>query len=166
VQSVVGVSKAYATRVGAGPFPTESLDSPGETLRDRGKEYGSTTGRPRRCGWFDGPAARYASMINALDSIVITKIDVLDTFEDIPFCTGYKYKGSALKEFPADTAILAKVEPVYKNIRGWKKPLAGVKQWADLPSVAQDYLKFLSDYLEVPVSMVSTGPGRDETIRL
>ena len=105
-------------------------------------------------------------MINALDSIVITKIDVLDTFEDVPFCTEYRYKGSALKEFPADTSILAKVEPVYKNIRGWRKPLAGVKQWADLPSVAQDYLKFLSDYLEVPVSMVSTGPGRDETIHL
>lgn len=166
VHSVLGISKAYTTRVGGGPFPTESLDASGEQLRNRGNEYGSTTGRPRRCGWFDGPAARYATMINALDSIVITKIDVLDTFDEIPFCVEYKYKGSVLKEFPADTAILAAVEPVYKNIRGWKKSLAGTKEWADLPPVAQDYLKFLSDYLGIPIRMVSTGPGRDETIHL
>jgi adenylosuccinate synthase len=164
VQSVIGVSKAYTTRVGAGPFPTESLEQQGETLRSRGNEYGSTTGRPRRCGWFDGPAARYATMINALDSIVITKIDVLDAFDEIPFCTEYKYKGSVLKEFPADTAILAKVEPVYKTLRGWKTSLAGTKEWSRMPSVAQDYLKCLSDYLGIPVSMISTGPGRDETI--
>ena len=166
VHTITGVSKAYTTRVGAGPFPTESLDSAGEQLRTRGNEYGSTTGRPRRCGWFDGPAGRYATMINALDSIVITKIDVLDTFDEIPFCVDYKYKGSVLKEFPADVAILGEVEPVYKNLRGWKKSLAGIKEWSDLPPVAQDYLKFLSEYLGVPISMVSTGPGREETIRL
>jgi adenylosuccinate synthase len=166
VQSVVGISKAYTTRVGAGPFPTESEDGHGETLRKRGNEYGSTTGRPRRCGWFDGPAARYATMVNAFDSIVITKIDVLDTFDEIPFCVDYKYKGSVLKEFPADTSVLAQVQPVYKNIRGWKKSLAGTKQWSELPVVAQDYLKFLSDYLGVPISIISTGPSRDETIRL
>jgi len=166
VQSVVGISKAYTTRVGAGPFPTESEDGPGETLRKRGNEYGSTTGRPRRCGWFDGPAARYATMVNAFDSIVITKIDVLDAFDEIPFCVDYKYKGSVLKEFPADTSVLAQVQPVYKNIPGWKKSLAGTKQWSELPVVAQDYLKFLSDYLGVPISMISTGPSRDETIRL
>jgi len=152
--------------VGAGPFPTEALDNLGEQLRSRGNEYGSTTGRPRRCGWFDGPAARYATMINALDSIVITKIDVLDVFDEIPFCVDYKYKGSVLKEFPADTAVLAEVQPVYKNIRGWKKSLAGIKQWSELPALAQDYLKFLSDYLGIPISMVSTGPGREETIHL
>jgi len=166
VQSVVGISKAYTTRVGAGPFPTESEDGPGETLRKRGNEYGSTTGRPRRCGWFDGPAARYATMVNAFDSIVITKIDVLDAFDEIPFCVDYKYKGSVLKEFPADTSVLAQVQPVYKNIPGWKKSLAGTTQWSELPVVAQDYLKFLSDYLGVPISMISTGPSRDETIRL
>jgi adenylosuccinate synthase len=165
VHSVIGISKAYTTRVGAGPFPTESLDTAGEQLRARGNEYGSTTGRPRRCGWFDGPAARYAAMINALDSIAITKIDVLDTFDEIPFCVDYKYKGSVLKEFPADTTILAEVQPVYTNIRGWKQSLAGKKEWSGLPTAAQDYLKFLSDYLEIPVSMVSTGPGREETIR-
>jgi adenylosuccinate synthase len=166
VHAVIGISKAYATRVGAGPFPTESVDSAGEQLRTRGNEFGSTTGRPRRCGWFDGPAARYAAMVNALDSIVITKIDVLDTFDEIPFCVDYKYKGSLLKEFPADTSMLADVVPVYKNLRGWKQSLAGKKEYSDLPSVAQDYLKFLADYLETPVSMISTGPGRDETIRL
>jgi len=166
VHAVTGVSKAYTTRVGAGPFPTESLDAPGEQLRNRGNEYGSTTGRPRRCGWFDGPAARYATMINALDSIVITKIDVLDAFDEIPFCVDYKYKGCILKEFPADAAVLAEVQPVYKNVRGWQKSLAGIKQWSELPTVAQDYLKFLSDYLGTPISMVSTGPGRNETIRL
>jgi len=165
VHMVIGISKAYTTRVGTGPFPTECLGAEGEQLRIRGNEYGSTTGRPRRCGWFDGPAARYATMINALDSIVITKIDVLDAFEEIPFCIDYKYKGSVLKEFPADIGILSKVEPVHKNLPGWKQSLAGKKEWADLPSVAQDYLKFLSDYLEIPISMVSTGPGRDETIR-
>jgi adenylosuccinate synthase len=166
VHRITGISKAYATRVGSGPFPTESLNAAGEELRARGNEYGSTTGRPRRCGWFDGPAARYASMINALDSIVITKIDVLDAFDEIPFCVDYKYKGSVLQEFPADCAVLEKIEPVYKHVRGWKQSLAGKREWSELPSIAQDYLKFLSDYLEVPVSMVSTGPSREDTIRL
>jgi adenylosuccinate synthase len=105
-------------------------------------------------------------MINALDWIAVTKIDVLDTLDEIPFCVEYKYKGSVLKEFPADSAILADLEPVYKNIRGWQSPLAGLKEWAKLPTAAQDYLKFLSEYLGVPLSMVSTGAGRDETIRL
>jgi adenylosuccinate synthase len=166
VHKVIGVSKAYMTRVGNGPFPTECLDDAGEQMLTRGKEYGSTTGRPRRCGWFDGPAARYATMINALDSIAITKIDVLDSFDEIRFCKEYKYKGSVLKEFPADISILSAVEPAYTTIPGWKKSLAGIKEWSDLPTTAQDYLKFLSDYLGIPVSMVSTGPSRDETIHL
>jgi len=105
-------------------------------------------------------------MINALDSVVVTKIDVLDAFDEIPFCVEYKYKGSILKEFPADATILGEVQPVYKNLPGWKQSLAGVKEWPDLPSIAQDYTKFVSDYLGVPISMVSTGPGRDETIRM
>jgi adenylosuccinate synthase len=166
VHAVMGISKAYTTRVGSGPFPTEAFDTVGESMRTRGNEFGSTTGRPRRCGWFDGPAARYAAMINGLDSIVITKIDVLDVFEEIPFCVEYKYKGSVLKEFPPDSAILAKVEPVYKNLRGWRTSVAGMKDWSGLPVTAQDYLKFLSDYLGVKISMVSTGPARDETIHV
>ena len=164
IHSVIGVSKAYTTRVGGGPFPTESLGPSGDQIRDRGNEYGSTTGRPRRCGWFDGPAARYATMVNALDSVVITKIDVLDTFAEIPFCVDYKYKGSILKEFPADAAILANIEPVYKNLPGWQTFTAGTRDWSKLPAAAQDYLKFLSNYLGVPLHLVSTGPARDETI--
>jgi adenylosuccinate synthase len=166
VHQVIGVSKAYTTRVGSGPFPTEAPGSAGDQIRDRGNEYGSTTGRPRRCGWFDGPAARYAAMINSLDAIAITKIDVLDTFAEIPLCLEYKYKGSVLKEFPADVAILAAVEPVYKNIRGWQSSLAGIREWSKLPPAAQDYLKLISDYLGIRLSMVSTGPARDETIHL
>ena len=166
VNAVMGISKAYTTRVGGGPFPTELLDAAGEQIRVRGNEYGSTTGRPRRCGWFDGPAARYATMINALDSLAITKIDVLDAFSEIPICVEYKYKGSVLKEFPADTAILSNIEPVYKKMRGWRTSVAALKEWSKLPTAAQDYLKFISDYLGTPVTTVSTGASRDETIHL
>ena len=166
VHSVLGIMKAYATRVGSGPFPTEANGPVAEQLRAKGDEYGSTTGRPRRCGWFDGAAAKYATMINDMDEFVVTKIDVLDTFDEIPVCVGYKYKGSPIDEFPAASDVLEQVEPIYKNLRGWSKPIAGMKEWSDLPTEAQDYLKFLSDFLERPISMVSTGPDRSETIRL
>jgi len=166
VHKIVGITKAYTTRVGTGPFPTEAVGQQEEDLRKRGNEFGATTGRPRRCGWFDGPGVRYSTMINGLDSVAVTKIDVLDPLPEIPFCTGYKYKGSLLQEFPADIDILAKVEPVYKNLKGWQTSVAGTRDFAKLPAAAQNYLKFLSDYLEVPISMVSTGPEREETIRL
>ncbi len=166
VHSVIGISKAYTTRVGSGPFPTEAVDSAGDEISTRGNGFGPKTEPPRRCGWFDGPAARYAAMINALDSIAVTKIDVLDTFAEIPICVEYKYKGSVLREFPADTVILSDTQPVYKTMRGWQTSIAGVKEWSKLPVAAQDYLKFMSDYLETPVTMVSTGASRDETIRL
>jgi adenylosuccinate synthase len=166
VHSVVGITKAYTTRVGSGPFPTESADAAGDELRNRGVEFGSTTGRPRRCGWFDGPAARYSTMINSLDSLVVTKLDVLDSFAEIPFCVDYKYKGSVLKEFPAEIEVLAKIEPVYKQLKGWNTSIAATRDWSKLPAKAQDYLKFLSDYLSVPLRMVSTGSDRDETIHL
>jgi adenylosuccinate synthase len=162
----MGITKAYTTRVGTGPFPTEAVGEQEEDLRRRGNEFGATTGRPRRCGWFDGPGVRYAAMINGLDSIVVTKIDVLDTLAEIPFCVGYKYKGSDLREFPADIEVLGKVEPVYKNLKGWQTSIAGTRDYEKLPGLAKDYLKFLSDYLEVPIRMISTGPERDETIRL
>jgi adenylosuccinate synthase len=166
VNAIIGITKAYTTRVGTGPFPTEAHGSCGETIRKSGSEFGATTGRPRRCGWFDGPAGRYSAMINAPDLAVVTKIDVLDAFAEIPFCTEYKYKGTVLKEFPAEADVLAEIEPVYRNIPGWQTSTAGVREWKQLPVKTQDYLKFLSDYLEVPIGMVSTGPGRDETIRL
>jgi len=158
--------KAYTTRVGTGPFPTEACDPLGEQIRTLGAEFGATTGRPRRCGWFDGPAGRYAAMINAPDLAVITKLDVLDAFAEIPFCTEYKYKGSVLQEFPAEVEVLESVEPVYRTLPGWQTSIAGTREWKQLPTKAQDYLKFLSDYLGVPIGMISTGPGRDETIRL
>jgi adenylosuccinate synthase len=166
IQAVIGITKAYTTRVGTGPFPTEAAGQQGECLRQRGNEYGSTTGRPRRCGWFDGPAARYSTMINGLDSLVVTKVDVLDDLAEIPFCTGYKFKGSLLQEFPADSDMLTQVEPVYTTLKGWQTSTIGIRAWAKLPVPAQDYLKYLSDYLQVPLSMVSTGPNREETIRL
>jgi adenylosuccinate synthase len=166
VHSVMGIMKAYATRVGTGPFPTEVDGSAGEALRERGSEFGATTGRPRRCGWFDGPAARYSVMVNDMDSIVVTKIDVLDSFEEIPFCTGYDYKGSSLAGFPADAETLEEVSPVYTRLKGWNASTAGTREWSDLPERARDYLKFLSDYLECPIRMVSTGAERDDTIRI
>jgi adenylosuccinate synthase len=166
VQGVIGIMKAYITRVGTGPFPTEARDSHGERIRQLGAEFGATTGRPRRCGWFDGPAGRYAAMINAPDLAVITKLDVLDDFAEIPFCTDYKYKGSILREFPAEVEVLEKVEPVYRTLPGWQSSIAGIREWNQLPIKAQDYLKFLSGYLGVEIGMVSTGPGRDDTIHL
>jgi adenylosuccinate synthase len=166
VQNIIGITKAYTTRVGTGPFPTEAVGSQEEDLRKRGNEFGATTGRPRRCGWFDGPGVRYSTMINGLSSVVVTKIDVLDPLAEIPFCVDYKYKGSILREYPADIDVLAKVEPVYKSMKGWQTSIAGTRDFEKLPTTAQDYLKFLSDYLEVPISMVSTGPEREETIRL
>jgi adenylosuccinate synthase len=166
VQNIIGITKAYTTRVGTGPFPTEAVGAQEEDLRKRGNEFGATTGRPRRCGWFDGPGVRYSTMINGLQSVVVTKIDVLDPLAEIPFCVDYKYKGSILREFPADIDVLAKVEPVYKSMKGWQTSIAGTRDFEKLPAAAQDYLKFLSDYLEVPISMVSTGPEREETIRI
>jgi adenylosuccinate synthase len=166
VHSITGITKGYTTRVGSGPFPTECNDRDSEELRRRGVEFGATTGRPRRCGWFDGPAARYTAMVNGLDSIVVTKLDVLDSFAEIPFCIEYRYKSSVLREFPADIDILAKVEPVYRNLPGWRTSISGLQEWSKLPTAAQDYLKFLSDHLGVPISMVSTGPDREHTIDL
>ncbi len=166
IHAVMGVMKAYATRVGGGPFPTETNGTTAERLRSEGDEYGSTTGRPRRCGWFDGAAARYSVMINDMDSITITKIDVLDTFEEIPVCVGYTYKGTPIDEFPADANVLDKVEPVYKNLPGWNASIAGTREWEQLPEKARDYVRFLSDFMERPVSMVSTGPEREETVQV
>jgi adenylosuccinate synthase len=166
VHSVMGIMKAYTTRVGSGPFPTEANGTVGERLRSAGDEYGSTTGRPRRCGWFDGAAARYSVMINDMESIAMTKIDVLDTFAEIPVCVGYTYKGTPIDEFPADANILSKVEPVYKNLPGWNTTIAGTREWSELPERARDYIRFLSDFMERPVSLLSTGPEREETLEV
>ncbi|MDD5541874.1 MAG: adenylosuccinate synthase [Acidobacteriia bacterium] len=164
LHGVIGVAKAYATRVGGGPFPTEVKDAAGEELRRRGYEYGASTGRPRRCGWFDVPAVRYARAILGADALAITKIDVLDVFKEIPVCVGYRYKNSDLKEMPAETYVLAEAQPVYKNFPGWQKSTVGITALESMPQAAQDYLKVLSEMTEAEIAMVSTGPERNQTI--
>ena len=160
IAGVIGVSKAYITRVGSGPFPTELHDEVGERIRKAGNEFGAVTGRPRRCGWFDVPLLRYTAMINGFSSLVITKLDVLDQFDEIVVCTEYR----GLKSMPATFHALKGVEPVYKKLPGWKSETRGLTHYEDLPPRAVDYLKFLSDSTGVEVGCISTGPERDETI--
>jgi len=162
IDGVVGVSKAYATRVGSGPFPTELNDEFGERIRKGGNEYGAVTGRPRRCGWFDVPLLRYTAMINGFDSLVITKLDVLDQFDEIPVCVGYR----GLDAMPATFRGLEAAEPVYETMPGWRSPTRGLSRYGDLPPRAHDYLRFLSERTGVEVGCVSTGPERDETIMI
>ncbi len=164
INAVVGVAKAYTTRVGAGPFPTEATGPEGDKIRERGSEFGAVTGRPRRCGWFDAPLLRYSRMINGLDTLVITKLDVLDHLEEIPVCIGYRYRGEKLEEMPAMASVLDTVEPVYKTVPGWQSKTAGLMKYKDLPQRARDYLKFLSDNTGVEISIVSTGPEREQTL--
>jgi adenylosuccinate synthase len=164
INGVVGVTKAYTTRVGSGPFPTEMPDLDAKEVRDRGKEYGAVTGRPRRCGWLDLAVLRYAKMINGIDSLVVTKLDVFDTQPEIQICVGYKYKGAEITEMPAEAEKLEKVTPVYRSLPGWRSSTYGVRDAAALPQAAKDYLRFISDELGVEIGMISTGPERDATI--
>ena len=164
IHGVLGVVKAYATRVGEGPMPTELLGAAGDRLRDSGKEFGSVTGRPRRCGWYDAVVARYAARINGLDSVALTKLDVLDGLEEIKVCTGYRYGKDAINEWPADLNVLARCEPIYQTLPGWSRPSSGVTRYEDLPREAQEYVAFLEEVSGVPVSIVSTGSGRGDTI--
>jgi adenylosuccinate synthase len=161
---VVGVTKAYTTRVGAGPFPTEMPDLDANEVRQRGNEFGAVTGRPRRCGWLDLEVLRFAKMLNGIDSLVVTKLDVFDAQPDIKVCRGYKYKGRRLTELPPDVETLAQVEPEYHTLPGWRKPTPGIRDVKDLPVAARDYLSFISDKLQVEIGMISTGPERDATI--
>ncbi len=144
IDGVIGISKAYITRVGGGPFPTEALDAAGDLIRKRGNEFGSVTGRPRRCGWFDAPLIRYTAAINGFDSMVVTKLDVLDTLDEIPVCVAYKIDGALTNEMPATSRLLAKISPVYKTLPGWKSSTKGISDWNKLPSAARAYLDFLS----------------------
>jgi adenylosuccinate synthase len=164
ISNVLGVSKAYTTRVGGGPFPTEMLDLEAREVRERGKEFGAVTGRPRRCGWLDLEVLRYAKMINGIDSLVITKLDVFDTQREIHLCVGYKYKGSPLREMPALAEEYEHVTPEYKALPGWCQSTYGVKDHAKLPKAAVEYIRFISDFLQVEIAMISTGPERDATI--
>jgi len=163
---VLGITKAYATRVGSGPFPTELEDATGEGLRARGNEYGATTGRPRRCGWFDCAALKRAIQINGVSGLCMTKLDVLDGMESIKLCTGYRIDGRVLDMLPSGAEDSARCVPQYEDIPGWSESTVGVKRYEDLPGAARRYLERIQAILGVPVDMISTGPDRDETIVL
>ena len=164
IDEVIGVAKAYTTRVGNGPFPTEMLGEEGDHLRDLGHEYGATTGRPRRCGWFDVPMLRYSRRINGLTSIALTRLDVLDTMDRVKVCTGYQYGDTVLREFPSDPNVLAECEPIYEELEGWRCDTTKVRRFANLPERARIYIDRISELSGVPVSLVSVGPERESTI--
>jgi len=166
VNRIVGIVKAYSTRVGHGPFPTELTDATGERLRTVGHEFGATTGRPRRCGWFDAVALRYSAMINGIRDIAITKLDVLDDFDEILVCTGYEFRGRRLKTFPTDLQSLESITPVYETFPGWKTPLSHCRAWGELPTRAREYVEALARLTDTRIWIVSVGPRRDQSIVL
>jgi adenylosuccinate synthase len=164
LDGTIGVFKAYCTRVGAGPFPTEQEDEVGNLIRDRGQEYGTTTGRPRRCGWFDGVAARYAAVVNGLDAVAVTLLDVLDVFEEIPVCVAYRYRGMDLTDFPAEPWVLEEAEPVYETLPGWKQSTSSAKSLDELPAGARRYLDRIASLTGCEVAIASVGADREQTI--
>jgi adenylosuccinate synthase len=167
ISGVLGIVRTYSTRVGEGPFPTEMLEGEaeiGQLIRERGHEYGVSTGRPRRCGWFDAFATRYAAEINGFDTVALTKLDILDALDEIKVCTGYRLKGRECESFPAVSHELRGVEPVYETLPGWNSSTEGVTELEALPARARDYVEFISGQIGVPVGLVSTGPERGQTI--
>ncbi|HOW86982.1 MAG TPA: adenylosuccinate synthase [Candidatus Aminicenantes bacterium] len=166
IHGVLGITKAYTTRVGSGPFPTELLDETGRTIAKRGDEYGATTGRARRCGWFDAVAVRYACRVNGVDRIALTKPDVLAGFAEVPVCVGYRYKGERLKGFPPEPWVLERVEPEYRVLPGWPESLHGASGPEGLPKAFAEYVRVLEDLVETRVAIVSTGVERAETVFL
>jgi adenylosuccinate synthase len=166
IQQVIGISKAYTTRVGSGPFPTE-LDGPeGDTLRREGAEFGATTGRSRRCGWFDAVGIRHAVRMNGMTGIALTKLDVLTGFKKIPICTAYRYQGQRIDEFPASAKVMQRAVPVYEEMDGWDDPLDHVRNFTDLPPSAQRYVRRIESIVGTEIILVSVGPGREQTILL
>jgi adenylosuccinate synthase len=164
IDRVVGVFKAYSTRVGAGPMPTELKDEIGDFIREKAHEYGATTGRPRRCGWFDAVAGRFSVQINGLSSIALTHLDIYDGFPSIKICTAYKFKGEVLTSFPSDIAILEKCQPIYEEVNGWQESISGIRNFGKLPVGARNYMSRLEDLLSCPISLVSVGPARRQII--
>ena len=167
ITGVLGIVRTYATRVGEGPFPTEMLDAEEDManlIRKRGNEYGSVTKRPRRCGWFDAVATRYAAELNGFDSIALTKLDVLDELDEIKVCIGYEIEGKRIDTFPAVSSDLRQIKPVYETLEGWRSETLGTTSFADLPENARKYVEFLSDSVGVEIGLISTGPERDQTI--
>ena len=163
---VAGVFKAYTTRVGAGPFPTELLDEVGEKIRTIGKEVGTTTGRARRVGWFDGVAGRYSAKINGFDALIITKLDILDGFDTVKVCVAYEIDGERTENFPIDSSLLARSKPIYEELPGWSGSTAGITRPEDIPANATTYIRFIEDVLGVKASIISSGPRREETVVL
>ncbi|GAA1907877.1 adenylosuccinate synthase [Streptomyces sodiiphilus] len=166
INRVIGILKAYTTRVGAGPFPTELLDEDGEALRRIGGEFGVTTGRDRRCGWFDAVIARYATRVNGLTDFFLTKLDVLTGWERVPVCVAYEIDGKRVEEMPASQSDFHHAKPVYEYLPGWSEDITGAKTFEDLPKNARDYVKALEEMSGAPVSAIGVGPGRDETIQI
>ena len=166
IDKVVGIVKAYCTRVGEGPFPTEQLNAIGEKIREEGHEYGVVTGRPRRTGWLDACVVRYAGLISGIDYMAVTRLDILDNFEEIKMCVAYKYKGEILNEIPASLKVLAEVEPVYETFAGWNTDISKVRKYEDLPENAKKYLERMAEVTGIKLGIVSVGPNRDETIVL
>jgi len=164
IDSVIGVTKAYCTRVGGGPFPTEALDATGDLLRARGNEYGAVTGRPRRCGWIDLPLLRYAAMINGISWLVVTKLDVLDELDQIPVCMAYTINGRSTTEIPAQSSVYDQIKCIYAKMPGWRTPTLGITKLEKLPKAAREYLAFLEKESGARIGMISTGPGREQTI--
>ena len=164
IDGIIGVSKAYITRVGAGPFPSEDLTALGEQIRRAGNEYGSVTGRPRRCGWFDVPLLRYTAEVNGFDSLIITKLDVLDDLDEVPVCVAYEVDGKVITHMPASTRKMDAIKPVFERVPGWKTKTQGITHLSDLPARARDYLRFLEEKTGVEIGSVSNGPERSETM--
>ena len=164
LDKILGIAKAYTTRVGAGPFPAELLDATGERLRQVGREFGTTTGRPRRCGWFDAPITAHACRTNGVDGLAIMKLDVLDELPRISLCSGYRYKGKLLKDFPHDYEALCNVKPVYEEMSGWQQPISGVREYNKLPAQARRYVERMEKLVGVAIKYISIGSERDEII--
>jgi adenylosuccinate synthase len=166
IQQVIGISKAYTTRVGSGPFPTELNGPDGETLRREGAEFGATTGRSRRCGWFDAVGVRHAVRMNGMTGIALTKLDVLTGFKKIPICTAYRHEGKTIDEFPASSKVMHGAQPVYEEMAGWEVPLNNARKFSDLPAPAQKYVRRIEEVVGTKIILVSVGPGREQTILL
>ena len=164
IDRVVGIFKAYNTRVGAGPMPTELKDKTGDLIREKAHEYGATTGRPRRCGWFDAVAGRFSVQINGLSAIALTHLDIYDGFTSIKICTAYKFKGEVLTAFPSDVAVLEKCQPIYEEVDGWQESISGVRNFEKLPVAARKYMSRLEELLSCPINLVSIGPDRSQII--
>lgn len=164
INNIIGIAKAYTTRVGEGPFPTELFDKDGENLQTVGAEFGATTGRPRRCGWFDAELLRFAAQINGFTQLALTKIDVLDNFSEIKICTGYTLNGKRVNYYDGDAVFLSKVKPVYKKVKGWNKSTKGITNYKELPKSARDYITLLEQVTGVTIKYISTGPKRSDII--